>query len=150
MGSVDRIVQGNAGAGLSTVPQQWAELVLSQACRAQPEVWPRTGGGTCRQWGGTKADGGRGQARPAEAHPLVDGVWHNVPSAAGMLLVMHRLLLLRHHNSLQTSCGPRCPLRLRPSPPTLGEPRRPVGLQPSFPGFLLQPLAGYRKDLFGL
>lgn len=32
-------------------------------------------------------------------------VWHSVPSAAGMLLVMHRLLLLRHHSSLQTSCG---------------------------------------------
>lgn len=30
-------------------------------------------------------------------------VWHTVPSAAGMLLVMHRLLLLRHHSSLQTS-----------------------------------------------
>lgn len=30
-------------------------------------------------------------------------VWHMVPSAAGMLLVMQRLLLLRHHNSLQTS-----------------------------------------------
>lgn len=31
-------------------------------------------------------------------------VWHSVPSAAGMLLVMHRLLLLRHQSSLQTSC----------------------------------------------
>lgn len=30
-------------------------------------------------------------------------VWQMVPSAAGMLLVMQRLLLLRHHNSLQTS-----------------------------------------------
>lgn len=39
-------------------------------------------------------------------------VWHRVPSAAGMLLVMHRLLLLRHHSSLQTSCGPRRPLKL--------------------------------------
>lgn len=34
-------------------------------------------------------------------------VWHMVPSAAGMLLVMQRLLLLRHHNSLQTSCKER-------------------------------------------
>ena len=30
-------------------------------------------------------------------------VWHKVPSAAGMLLVTQRLLLLRHHSSLHTS-----------------------------------------------
>lgn len=47
-------------------------------------------------------------------------VWHSVPSAAGMLLVMQRLLLLRHHSSLQTSCGPRRPLRLAPLPPPWG------------------------------
>lgn len=31
-------------------------------------------------------------------------VWQMVPSAAGMLLVMQRLLLLMHQSSLQTSC----------------------------------------------
>lgn len=31
-------------------------------------------------------------------------VWQMVPSAAGMLLVMQRLLLLMHHSSLHTSC----------------------------------------------
>lgn len=31
-------------------------------------------------------------------------VWQMVPSAAGMLVVMQRLLLLMHQSSLQTSC----------------------------------------------
>lgn len=31
-------------------------------------------------------------------------VWQMVPSAAGMLLVMQRLLLLMHQSSLHTSC----------------------------------------------
>lgn len=62
--------------------------------------------------------------RPALTPLSMVCVWHSVPSAAGMLLVMHRLLLLRHHSSLQTSCGPRRPLRLAPLPSSLGQPAR--------------------------
>lgn len=53
-------------------------------------------------WGGPWTGGG---PRPALTPLSMACVWHSVPSAAGMLLVMHRLLLLRHHSSLQTSCG---------------------------------------------
>lgn len=90
---------------------------------------------------------GRGRGRRAASAALTPlsmvCVWHSVPSAAGMLLVMHRLLLLRHHSSLQTSCGPRRPLRLAPRPPPSGSPparRRPalcrlaVGPRRSFAG----------------
>lgn len=38
-------------------------------------------------------------------------VWQMVPSAAGMLLVMQRLLLLMHQSSLHTSCGRRIKYR---------------------------------------
>ena len=106
--------------------------------------------------GVAKADGGprRGPGRSRLTPLSMVCVWHNVPSAAGMLLVMHRLLLLRHHNSLQTSCGPRCPLRLGLSlPPSLGEPRQPAqwGSGLPFLAFFLQPLAGYRRGpLLGL
>lgn len=68
----------------------------------------------------------RGGPWPALTPLSMVCVWHSVPSAAGMLLVMHRLLLLRHHNSLQTSCGPRRPLRLAPLPPSLRGSRRPA------------------------
>lgn len=61
---------------------------------------------------------GQGAGRWLALTPLsMVCVWHRVPSAAGMLLVMHRLLLLRHHNSLQTSCGPRRLLKLAFLPP---------------------------------
>lgn len=76
-----------------------------------------------RQLGGVAQGQGAGPSwRPGPAlTPLsMVCVWHSVPSAAGMLLVMHRLLLLRHHSSLQTSCGPRRPLRLAPRPPPSG------------------------------
>lgn len=72
---------------------------------------------------------GGGGARPALTPLSMVCVWHSVPSAAGMLLVMHRLLLLRHHSSLQTSCGPRHPLRLAPRPPPSGCP--PAGRRPA-------------------
>lgn len=69
---------------------------------------------------------GNGRPRSALTPLSMVCVWHSVPSAAGMLLVMHRLLLLRHHSSLQTSCGPRCPLKLASLPPPSGGPRQPA------------------------
>lgn len=66
-------------------------------------------------------------------------VWHSVPSAAGMLLVMQRLLLLRHHSSLQTSCRTEETSQAhRPPQACLGGPSTLLGLN--------DPPSGSRPD----
>lgn len=115
------------GCGLSPARHTGRGLRAGGVARTARRTRGSTGGRGSRAGGGAQL-----RAWPALTPLSMVCVWHSVPSAAGMLLVMHRLLLLRHHSSLQTSCGPRRPLRLAllpppsGSPPGSGEPRRPA------------------------